>query len=197
LFAARTTGRGAWIDISCWDAAAEMNRAGIAYRAARETPRPNEMGEWSLYAIYRSSDDRDVVLCAIEQKFYANFCRGIDREDLLDRWTPAPGTAVYHGDLALRDELDEVFRSATADEWLDRFVAWDVPGGIVETPDDLADFGHTAARGLLERNWHGSVPNVLSPIRWMDTGTRPGSGASPCSEIGTDTDDVLARWLGG
>jgi len=108
----------------------------------------------------------------------------------------AEGTDVYHGDRSLRDELDAVFRTATADEWLERFVAWDVPCGLVEQPDDLAEFGHTTARGLLERDWHGSVPNVLSPIRWMDTGTRPGSGASPCSEIGADTDDVLARWLG-
>ncbi|GHF36135.1 crotonobetainyl-CoA:carnitine CoA-transferase CaiB-like acyl-CoA transferase [Amycolatopsis bartoniae] len=196
LFAARTTGRGAWIDISCWDAAAEMSRAAIAYRAARNAPRPNEMGEWSLYAIYRSSDDRDVVLCAIEQKFFEQFCRGLGREDLLERWSAAGGNAVDYGDLTLRDELDKIFRSATADEWLQRFIDWDVPGGIVQTPDDLAGAAHTEARGLIERNWRGTVPNVLSPIRWMDSGTRPGQSARPCSEVGADTAAVLDDWLG-
>ncbi|PQP21964.1 CaiB/BaiF CoA transferase family protein [Rhodococcus opacus] len=195
LFAARTTGRGAWIDISFWDAAVEMNRASIAYRAARDAPRPNTMTDWSLYAIYRSADNRDVVLCAIEEKFFVNFCKGIDRGDLLQRWANADTEAVDYGDASMRKELQDIFLTATADEWLTRFVAWDVPGGIVQHPDDLANFGHTEARGLLERDWHGTVPNILSPIRWMDTGSRPGSGAKVCSDIGADNEEVFQTWL--
>ncbi|MBF6472599.1 MULTISPECIES: CaiB/BaiF CoA transferase family protein [Nocardia] len=195
LFGARTTGIGAWIDISFWDAAVEMSRAAIAHRAAMDAPRPVSMDKWSLYAIYRASDGRDVVICAIERKFFAAFCTGIGREDLLARWSSPVGGSVDYGDASMRTELDTVFRTATAQEWLDRFIEWDVPGGIVETPDDLANFEHTMARGLLERNWHGTVPNILSPIRWMDSGTRPGTGADVCSPVGADNEEVFRTWL--
>lgn len=196
LLCAKTTGQGAWIDISCWDAAAEMNRAAIAYRAARNEKRPDEMREWALYAIYRAADDRDVVFCAIERKFFEAFCRGVGRPDLLSRWSSVDGAAVAYGDRELRDELDAIFRTATADEWLKRFLAWGIPGGIVQEPDDLANFQHTIDRQLIQPRWYGDVPNVLSPIRWAESGLRPGHDAKPCPEIGADTEDVIRRWLG-
>lgn len=196
LFRARVSGEGAWLDISCWDAAAEMSRAAIAYRAARRAKRPDEMREWALYAIYRSSDDRDVVMCAIEHKFFKAFCQGLDRMDLLESWDVAGGAPVDYGDRVLQKELDAIFATATADEWLERFLKWGVPGGIVQDPDDLADFSHTTARGLLDRDWYDGVPKVLSPIRYVETGQRPGHDAAPPSRLGADNEDVNRRWLG-
>jgi len=196
LLRARTGGEGTWLDISCWDAAVEMSRAALVYRGTRGEKRPDEMREWSLYAIYRSSDNRDVVLCAIEHKFFKALCVGLGRLDLLETWDAQAGGPVDYGDRELQKELDEIFATATADVWLERFLEWGVPGGIVQDPDDLVDFVHTKERGLLQDGWYGDVPKVLSPIRYAESGLRAGHDAAPPSPLGADNDDVIARWLG-
>lgn len=193
LYSARTTGEGAWIDVSCWDAAAEMNRAAITYNLVEGKPRDLGMDDWSLYAIYRAADGRDVVLCAIERKFWERFCTGVGRTDLISSW--GSEGSVDYGDAGLRQELEAIFATAPAEEWLRRLIEWDVPGGLIVTSDELAEFEQKTGRQLIERDWAGKMPNILSPIRWLDDGTRPGAGARPASAAGADTAAVIQEWL--
>jgi len=195
LYSARMTGQGAWIDVSCWDAAAEMNRAAITYNLIEGRPREIGMDSWSLYSIYEASDGREVVLCAIERKFFERFCAGIGRPDLMSAWE-AGEASVDYGNESLRQTLEKVFRMATAEEWLHRLIAWDVPGGLIVTSDELAEFEVWTERGLVERDWIGRVPNVLGAVRFLDDGSRPGQGAGPASQAGADTAAVVESWLG-
>lgn len=198
LLGARTTGRGAWIDIGFWDAAVELRRNTLARRLTM-----GELG-WlptyddPLYGIYTAADGRLIMFAAQERKFLTNFCTGVDRPDLLDGWESDGMIAA--GARWLRDELDRIFATRNADEWLECFVAWDVPGAVVMTEDELPAMAHTRERGLISERWAGDVPMIHSPIRWMadaheDAAVRPGQDSPPGSAIGADTEAVLAAWL--
>ena len=194
LLRARATGEGAWIDVSCWDAAVEYGRYRLAYLDAtgEEMSDVRELGP--LYDLYETADGGLVFLGAIERKFWDNLCRGLDRTDLSARWS-SDGDVHFTEDGELRRELEAVFLTAGAEEWADRFLRWEVPGSRVLTAAEVLTSPHLAARGLVWRD-SSAIPQIADPVRWMETGTRPGDGATPSPPLGADTSDVLQRWLG-
>ena len=128
----------------------------------------------ALYDTYLSSDGVPVLLGALEHKFWKRFCEQIGRPDLIGRHS---GAALEFGDDddGLRAELETEFAKATAAQWLERFVAWDVPGPVLEIPQ-VMETDHFAARRIAEGE-DGAWPNVTTAIRWHHTGERAGTGA--------------------
>ena len=200
LFERTRSGEGAWIDISKWDTVVEAHRADIALAYftgdlgrpdPTAAPPPRE-----FYNTYRSRDGRAVLLGALEKKFWTNFCRGVGREDLIDRHTgkelefeAAPGATP------LREELGAIFATADAAEWDRRFVEWDCPGSTVLHITDIIQHPHFAARDLAQGAF-GEWPNVANAIRWGHTGERAGLGLSPPPAIDEHREEVLRDWLG-
>jgi len=195
LVSVRSGGEGGWIDLSCWDALVESHRTEIAM--TRKTGRPFSMHapqRQALYDTYRSSDGVPVLLGALELKFWARFCELIGRPDLVDRHG---GAALEFGDddASLRCELEAEFAKATAVEWLDRFVAWDIPGGpVLDVPGIMAT-EHYRARAIATGP-DGAWPNIATAIRWHHTGGRAGAGLSPPPAVGADAEEVRRDWLG-
>lgn len=193
---ARAHGEGAWIDVSCWDAVVEMNRTAIAYRAATgRDPQVAERHMWGAkHRIYRSADGRLVFLAVIEQKFWELFCDVVHRPDLRDAWQ-SEGELDYGGGPELEATLEEIFAGRPAAEWGELFTAHGLPGSPLLGVGEVMESEQFAVRGLLEEN-DGPVPNVASPIRWLDhDGTRPGQRPRTAPSVGADTDEVLATWL--
>jgi crotonobetainyl-CoA:carnitine CoA-transferase CaiB-like acyl-CoA transferase len=189
-------GEGAWIDVSCWDAAVESHRNEIAADVVTGTPVNNHgyrMGD--IYDVYRGSDGELVLLAALEPKFWKLFCARIEREDLLEF---GGGDEIDFGgqNSALRRELTAIFAGAPAAEWQRRFLEWGVPGSLVLTIDAAVRTEHFVARGIVEEREAGTYPTVTTPIRWHDHGTRAGSGLGLPPEHGANTAEVLADWLG-
>jgi crotonobetainyl-CoA:carnitine CoA-transferase CaiB-like acyl-CoA transferase len=194
LVSVRTTGEGAWIDLSCWDALVESHRSEIAM--TRRTAQPFSMRtprRQALYDTYLSSDGVPVLLGTLEPKFWKRFCDNIGRPDLIDRHG---GGALEFGDDdgPLRKELEGEFARATGDEWLRRFVAWDVPGGPVLDVPAIMKTEHFAAREIAE-GADGDWPNVTTAIRWHHTGQRAGAGLAPPPAFDQDRAEVLRDWL--
>lgn len=194
LVAVRTTGEGAWIDLSCWDALVEAHRADIAItERAKRSPMQRMGRRQSLYDTYLSSDGVPVLLGALEPKFWKRFCENIGRADLIGRHT---GAALAFGDNDddLRAELEKEFGKATAAEWLQRFIDWDVPGGpVLDVPQIMAT-DHFAARQITEGD-DGEWPNVTTAIRWHHTGERAGADLAPPPRFDQHREEVLRDWL--
>lgn len=188
---ARATGVGTWVDASCWDAAVDALRVRIATELA--CPEQEEQRLGPLYDVYETADGKLVLFCAIERKFWEAFCRGVGREDLLERWT---GTDVDFGEQALRGELEAIFAEHPLDYWDKRLQEWDIPGCPILEVSDLPDHPHFEARGIIQRRGPSGVPVLANPIRWAEDGTRPGAEAREAPGLGVDTEQVLARWLG-
>jgi crotonobetainyl-CoA:carnitine CoA-transferase CaiB-like acyl-CoA transferase len=196
LACVRGGGEGAWIDVSCWDAAVESHRNEVAADVASGEPvsaRGRRLG--AIYEVYRAADDRLILLAALEPKFWTEFCHRVGRPDLLG---DGGSDEIDYGadDPVLRRELAAIFAGAPAAEWERRFLSWGVPGGpVLDIPDSVRT-EHFRARGIVEPRGEGEYPVVTTPVRWHDHGHRAGSGLGPPPGHGADTAEVLAEWLG-
>ncbi|WP_433751205.1 CaiB/BaiF CoA transferase family protein [Falsibacillus pallidus] len=97
------TGEGAHIEVSILDAAIDLMNNHFQYfnYSKRHNGIPELEGLNPRYAIYETLDNRHVALAALEDKFWSNFCKGMN----LSSFNPAQG------------ELKAIFRMKTFEEW--------------------------------------------------------------------------------
>ena len=194
VFRARTTGEGAWLDASCWDATVDAQRLGIGYLVAMGEPLVDVADLGALYDVYETSDGRVILLAAIEQKFWKAFCAGVDRTDLLDRWS-GETVSFAPDDSALAAELCAIFRTATAAQWSQRLRDWDVPGvEVLDVADVLAN-PHYAARQVMVPGEPGTFPHFPSPLVSRGEG-RAGADLAPAPSLGEQGPEIVTDWLG-
>jgi crotonobetainyl-CoA:carnitine CoA-transferase CaiB-like acyl-CoA transferase len=197
VLCARGGGGGAWIDISCWDSAVEIQRATLVRVAAGVPADQESVLDAVLYSLYEASDGRLVLFCAIEKKFWERFCTEVGRPDLIARWSGPTGGVDYRtGDRFLREELKRIFLTSDSETWFERFLTWRIPGSLVMNGKLLPHFSHTTARALWRTRPGESLPTIGDPIRWMDDGTRAGMDATRSPELGEHTATALRDWLG-
>ncbi len=107
------TGRGQFVDVSMFHGAlslATMVFGGV--QAGLEKPEPEKMmlnGRLPCYGLYRTSDGRYMSLGALEYKFWENFCKAVDRPDLL---------ASQLGGPEIVDTVQHIFSGRTQHEWI-------------------------------------------------------------------------------
>ena len=107
------SGEGQLVDASMADGALSW-LAMVAARYFAEGRAPRRGGSswrarWSATGPYRCSDGW-VTLGALEPKFWQAWCRGVGREDLIERQFEPPGSAAHA-------EVEAVFASRTRAEW--------------------------------------------------------------------------------
>lgn len=197
LVGAKGSGEGVAIDISCWDCLIDVNRTAFSYLAAtgRDVQVDQRMLWGSKHSLYKAKDGKLVFIAVIEKKFWERFCKAIERPDLVERWDS--DTSVDYGAEYLREELATIMASRTSDEWLEFFLDTGLPGSPMLDLEDILKAEHFASRGLLEWTLGDlGIPNIPSPIRWLDGKSRPGAHPQIAPEIGADTEEVLSSWLG-
>lgn len=201
---ARRTGQGCALDIAQCEAAAavdwltiEGHRAHLrpetevtgnpADGGVRREPGPAGMGDSVRYQVYRSADGH-VLFMATERKFWEQFCRAIDRPDLLgDRESEEVADHAL-GDHRLRAELTEVFLTRSTAEWVEVGLTADVPIAPVNSPATLPGDPHFAARTTwLPAEEYGADLLPLPVHLVGDEMARPTPAATP----GRHTDEVL------
>ena len=132
---ARATGEGCQMELAQSDAAAYMDWYRIETWKAYERPEsevtgnpadnyerrpPGLAGMWEgvRYQIYESSDGH-VLFMASEQAFWKNFCTGVKRLDLFEKWPGSKYADHAKGNTELHLELKEIFIQKSSAEWLE------------------------------------------------------------------------------
>ena len=195
LVRAGRTGEGRHLEIAQMDSA-------VAWQAGRLDAALNDveasfegLAESVRYQYYRCRDGECVIFQATERKFWRNFCRGVGREDLLDRGEGEVVADHARGDTVLRRTLAEIFATRSRAEWVEFFVEHDVPGGPVNAPEDLPDDPHFRARDMVFDQEHpeaGALRSFGTPIRVAGQGF----AAEPAPSPGQHTAEVLGGVLG-
>ena len=128
---AKTTGEGSFLEIAQSDAAAAMDWYRSETWRAYERPESEVTGnkaddyerrepgtagmvEGVRYQVYEAEDGRYVLFMASEQAFWKNFCEFVGRVDLFERWPGSKYADHARGNLELRAELRDIFRTRTA-----------------------------------------------------------------------------------
>ncbi|HEY1446184.1 MAG TPA: CaiB/BaiF CoA-transferase family protein [Acidimicrobiales bacterium] len=207
---ARETGEGSYIDLAQSDAAAAFDWYRSETWRAYERPQSEVTGNKSddyerrapgtagmvegvRYQIYETSDGGHVLFMASEQAFWKNFCEGVDRMDLFERWPGSKYADHARGNRELRAELRDIFRTKTAQEWLDFGGAVNTPIAPVNTPKTLLDDPQFADRLPLLPQSEVGADQLFTPLHFVGE-ELPHPAKAPT--VGQHTEDVLRSVLG-
>ena len=206
---ARSTGEGCRMEIAQSDAAAAMDWYRSETWRAYERPEDEVTGNKSdnyerrapgtagmrhgvRYQIYESKDGF-VLFQASEQAFWKNFCAGVDRMDMFERW---PGSRIADhapGNREMQTELREIFRGRTSAEWIAFGDEHNTPIAPVNTPQTLADDAQFQDRLPWYPQEALGAEQMPSPIKLLGE-ELPMPTKAPT--VGQHTDEVLAAVLG-
>jgi len=189
------TGRGQYVDSSLLDAALSLSVwESTEYWATGVSPGPlgtaNRMS--APYQAFAASD-RNFVVGAANQKLWLIFCDVIGRPELKDdpRYAGAIDRVKLRSELA--DELRPTFRTRTADEWVDLFLAAGVPAGPINDYSAALDNEHVRHRQAVIEIDHpveGIFKALGFPAKLSDT---PASVRRPPPLLGQHNDEILAE----
>ncbi len=185
------TGRGQFCDVSMTDGV--LSWLSIHAGAFAASGRPPGVGTEALngglacYGVYACSDGRHVAVGALEPQFFAALTDALGVPEL-QPWHTDPDRQEE-----LRSRLQDVFRTASRDEWVARLAGLDA---CVAPVNDLAEA--MADRSALARQM--VVEQALADgtaFRQVGVAPRlaetPGRVGPPPSPLGADTETVLAR----
>ncbi|MEW6471558.1 MAG: CaiB/BaiF CoA-transferase family protein [Actinomycetota bacterium] len=159
------TGEGQYLDVSCWDGSVAANRAfGTALNFGRKvTLDPFAKGAavaGPKYNIYATKDDKLILICPVERKFWVAFCAVIGREDWADRGTWKGHMDTGDEDPELLADLTAVMATRTLDDWMEALLAADVPASPVLSPEELIDNPHVEHRRLVVPSTDPRYPDI-------------------------------------
>ncbi len=194
------TGEGAYIDASGADAVVSNSWVAMTYSlndsliTDRSTMPARAEGENSgaKYQFYETQDGKALLFCCIEPKFWANFCRVIERPDLLGTESGAP--VEWADDLGLRRELQLIFSKRDLAEWVSLAAEHDIAmGPAYQEMPDLAGDPHFRTRELFrvapdpDGNSYSYVglPAIVSGARF--------EVRRPAPDLGQHTDELLTE----
>ena len=210
IIRARATGEGSFLEIAQSDASAAMDwlrsETWKAYERPedevtgnksdnyeRRAPGTAGMKEGVRYQVYETSDGRHVLFMASEQAFWKNFCVGLGREDLFERWPGSTYADHARGNRELQAILKEIFASKTLGEWLEFGSAVNTPLAPVNTPKTLLEDPQFQDRFPLFSVEQLGAEQIPAPIKFIGE-VLPVPSKAPTA--GQHTDDVLRDVLG-
>ena len=126
-----------------------------------------------------------MTLGALEPKFWQAWCRGVGREDLIEKQFEAPGSETHA-------EVERIFLERTRDEWQAFASEHDCCLEPVLDLDEALDSELVRAREMvveLDQPGAGKVKQLGVPVKLSRT---PGGARAPGPVLGEHTDEVLA-----
>ncbi|HWC69437.1 MAG TPA: CaiB/BaiF CoA-transferase family protein [Acidimicrobiales bacterium] len=148
------------------------------------------------YNFYATADDRFVLFCAIEPKFWTRFCEGVGRPDLVGELSTAGPVDFGHRDEPLRRELQAIFATRTQEEWVTFARDHRLPlGPAHQTAADLRGDPQLVERQIVVEGEHPTA----GPFTYVGEAVIVDGGVydvrRPAPALGEHTDEVL-RELG-
>lgn len=194
LLARGKTGKGQFVDISMLDGAISLlaQHAGNFFGDGKE-PRRAEMnlnGGYACYNIYRAGDGKYIVLAALEEKFWEQFCIAVHKENLIKEQY-----ADSSRQLEIVAELQHLFEQKPCTEWVEYFQQYDTcVTAVNELKDAFADpqvLHRKMIQSFTYQSRHGekTINQLGIPIKLSET---PGSLRTGPPQYGEHTDEILA-----
>ncbi len=151
-------------------------------------------GAIPVYRLYRCADDWIFLGCGNPQ-FWGKLCIALDRLDLMadPRFEGAPWGMKVEDFPALSAELEPMFRTKTAAQWLQFLEDNDIPCAPVQTREEFAldpQVLHSQMMVTLQDSDAGPTRMLGVPVKLQET---PGSVGGPAPRVGEHTQQVLAE----
>jgi alpha-methylacyl-CoA racemase len=186
---AKASGEGQLVDVSMYDGAQSwLAMVAARYFADGNVPHRGDLELAGAIICYRPYEAKDgwVTCGALEQKFWAAWCRGVDREDLIEHQFDPPGSEAHA-------EAVEIFRSRTREEWRAFNEAHDCCVEPILDLEDALGSEQAEAREMvveLDQPGFGAVRQLGFPVKLSRT---PASIERPAPALGEHTAELLGE----
>jgi alpha-methylacyl-CoA racemase len=181
------SGQGQLVDVSMFDGSlAWLALVAARYLADGQTPRRGGLELAGGLICYRPYACKDgwVTLGALEPKFWQAWCRGVGREDLIEKQFERPGSDAHA-------EVERLFAERTRDEWRQFASQHDCCLEPVLDLDEALDSELVRAREMVvqvDQPGTDGISLLGVPIKLSRT---PGAPAGPGPALGEHTREVL------
>jgi alpha-methylacyl-CoA racemase len=190
LVRARTTGQGAFLDVSVAEGVLALMGLTIdEHLATGRVPAPGGdllTGKYACYDVYPARDGKWLSVAAIEPAFWANFCRLLE----LPQWSKHQLDDERQD--AIRADVRRVLATRDRDDWIERLAGNDTCVAPVREIAELPGLDQHAARRAFvdaEHPTHGRF-RQLAPVL---AGADRSATLQPVPDTTvTDTDALLA-----
>lgn len=149
LLGREKTGKGDYVDIAMYDSmlpwCAHIAGSAIQGENAPRSQTQRSLGGAAFYNVYKTVDDKHVVLGAREIKFAKVLLTALDRLDLL----PLADMEAGEAQKPLTDFLRETFATKSRDQWVEWFADKDVAFSPVLDFREALDQDFVREKGLL------------------------------------------------
>jgi crotonobetainyl-CoA:carnitine CoA-transferase CaiB-like acyl-CoA transferase len=183
------SGEGQLVDASMFDGSLGwLAMVAAQYLADGVVPRRGQLPLAGGLICYRPYACRVgwVTLGALEPKFWHAWCRGVGREDLVEKQFEAPGSDAHA-------EVERIFLERTRDEWQAFASEHDCCLEPVLELDEALDSELVRAREMVVEL---DQPGAERPVRLLGVPVKlsrtPGAPAGPGPALGEHTEEVLA-----
>jgi len=188
LLETKGSGKGQVVDVAMTDGSASLMSMFYGLRGAgvMDGARGTNLldGGAPFYDTYETADGKWVAIGSLEPQFYALLRdkAGL-AEDIWDHQMEAQNWP------ALKEKLEDVFKTKTRDEWCALMEGSDVCFAPVLSIEEAPLHPHNVARGTFTE-----VEGVTQPAPAPRFSRTPGIVQGPPPEIGADTVQVLNQW---
>lgn len=142
------------------------------------------LGGQACFNVYETRDGAFITLAALEPQFWGDFCKTLERLDLIERqFDPSMGS-----------ELTELFLERTRDEWLSLFANTDACIEPVNSVDEMLSDAHVQARGYIhmkdEKPVGMNTPFVFARRERSPAPTLGADSRALLKEIGVSDEEI-------
>lgn len=192
LYRREQTGQGERLSLSLLDSLASLlSYMAQYYFVDGLVPPPQGSRHMSVvpYGAFQAAD-RAFVVAVFTERFWASFCRAVERTDLIDDERFRANEARVRNRAVLEPMLETLFKARPADAWVERFRAEGVPVAPVNTVDRT--FAMPQMANMVKCVAHpkaGTIRTLGSPL---DLRMEP----APAPALGAHNEEILGRLLG-
>jgi len=184
----RTSGEGQFVDVSMTDGSLSwLGMIAAEYFASGVPPKRGHLNLSGGLICYRpyACKDGHVSCGALEPKFWAEWCRGVGREDLIEKQFEAPGSEAHA-------EVEKIFAERTREEWRQFASEHDCCLEPILDVDEALDSDLVKEREMVVEV---DQPGAEKPVRLLNFPVKlsrtPGGPQGPGPTHGEHTDEVL------
>jgi crotonobetainyl-CoA:carnitine CoA-transferase CaiB-like acyl-CoA transferase len=186
------TGKGQYIDAAILDGLTPFVALSMCLfmQNGKEHRRGESLvgGGYAFWNVYRTKDDRYITLGCWEKKYWENFCRAVNREELArEQFAPPPRQNEIIG------EIQALFMERTKDEWLAFLNPNDICYAPVNSLEEALEHPQIRHRGLWFKGKHpedGEIPQPGFPLKFNED--QPGWRTPPPGP-GEHTREILGE----